>query len=183
MSTPAKNNGLGSGELIRSGLTDQVKAIAGYERVIWKLRVGYVLVLNGALALALRGSGSPLQILEDFKYRYPLFSIIVGISVTFFFIDFGYVRKKLKFVVARELLIDLACGKNFNPESEKVKECLKEILHVAGETRPTKLPPKAKSEYYEKRRWNLGWILLPIYLPLPLLSLLFLISTRHGPAG
>ena len=166
-------NGLTSERLITSGLADQVSAIAGYESVIWKLRVGYVLVLNGALALALKGSGNPLEILSNLRYSHPLFGIVVGISLTFFLIDFGYVRKKLKFVVARELLIDLACSQNFDPRDSRVKECLKEILHIAGESRPTKLPETAKSEYYEKRRWNLFWILLPIYTALPILCVLF----------
>ncbi|HJT67952.1 MAG TPA: hypothetical protein VJ749_15950 [Pyrinomonadaceae bacterium] len=123
MSTPTQSDSL-NGDLIKSGLVDQVNAIAGYERVIWKLRVGYVLVLNGALALAFRGSENPLQILSEWKYSYPIFAIVVGISLTFFFIDFGYVRKKLKFVVARELLIELACQGNSDLQSKKFRECL-----------------------------------------------------------
>ena len=168
-----QNESLTSERLITSGLTDQVSAIAGYESVIWKLRVGYVLVLNGALALALKGSGNPLEILSNLKYSHPLFAIVVGISLTFFFIDFGYVRKKLKFVVARELLIDLACSQEFDPRDLRVKDSLRKILHIAGETRPKKLPETAKSEYYEKRMWNLLWILLPIYTALPILCVLF----------
>jgi len=171
-------NSLTSEQLITSGLADQVSAIAGYERVIWKLRVGYVLVLNGALALILKGSGNPLDILSTLKYSHPLFAVVCGISLTFFFIDFGYVRKKLKFVVARELLIDLACRPGFDPETDEVKVCLKEILHIAGETRPTKLPLSAKNEYKEKRSWNLFWILLPIYTAVPLLCLLFTTISR-----
>lgn len=170
---PSRDESLASEQLITSGLADQVRAIAGYESVIWKLRVGYVVVLNGALALVLKGSGNPLEILSNLKYSNPLFAIVFGISLTFFFIDFGYVRKKLKFVVARELLIDLACQPDFDPRSPGVKNCLKDILHIAGETRPAKLPDSAKGEYKEKRRWNLCWILLPIYTAIPLLCLLF----------
>ena len=171
---------LSSAQLITSGLDDQVRAIAEYERVIWKVRVGYVLVLNGALALALRGSGNPLEILSNLKNFHPVIGIVVGISLTFFFIDFGYVRKKLKFVVARELLIDLACSPDFEPGSAAVKKDLKEILHIAGETRPTKLFGDAKAEYYEKRRWNLFWILLPIYAALPFLSVVLTVISWIG---
>jgi hypothetical protein len=180
VSTSSPHETLTSEELIISGLTDQVKAIAGYESVIWKLRVGYVLVLNGALALVLKGSGNPLDILSNLKYSHPLFAIVCGISLTFFFIDFGYVRKKLKFVVARELLIDLACTPDFDPRSPEVKNCLKDILHIAGETRPAKLPSSAKAEYKEKKRWNLFWILLPIYTAIPLLCLIFSTASRIG---
>ena len=170
---PSDDANLTSGQLISSGLADQVRAIEGYENVIWKLRVGYVLVLNGALALVLKGSGSPLDILSGLKYSDPLLVIVFAISLTFFLIDFGYVRKKLKLVVARELLIDLACEPNFNAASEEDKECLKRILHIAGETHPAKLSPRAKAEYEEKKWWNLWWILLPIYTALPLLCLIF----------
>lgn len=175
--TLGQNQGelLTSEQLITSGLADQVEAIGGYERVIWKVSVGYVLVLNGALALILKGSGNPLEILNNLKYSHPLFAIVCGISLTFFSIDFGYVRKKLKFVVARELLIDLACRPDFDPRNAEVKKCLKEILHIAGETRPSKLPGTAKDEYMEKRRWNLFWILLPVYTALPVLCILFTI--------
>lgn len=164
---------LTSEQLIKSGLDDQVNAIAGYENIIWKLRAGYVLVLNGALALVLDG-GKTLDICSkanDPRYSISLFSMILGISLTFFVIDFGYVRKKLKFVVARELLIDLACSPEFNAQNEEVKKSLKKILHIAGETRPRTLPNLAKTEYKEKRKWNLIWILLPIYAAIPLLSI------------
>ena len=171
--TQELDESLTSEHLITSGLADQVNAIAGYESVIWKLRVGYVLVLNGALALVLKGSGKPLEVLNDLKSSHTLIAIVCAISLTFFVIDFGYVRKKLKFVVARELLIDLACSPDFDPRDPKVRECLKEILHIAGETRPAKLPVPAQAEYTEKRTWNLFWILLPIYTALPVLCFLF----------
>jgi hypothetical protein len=171
--TQNQDESLTSEQLIKSGLDDQVSAIAGYENIIWKLRAGYVLVLNGALALVL-GGNKTLDICNqanDYSFSISLFSMILGISLTFFVIDFGYVRKKIKFVVARELLIDLACSPDFNAESENIKKCLKDILHIAGETRPKKLPDLAKPEYKEKRRWNLFWILLPIYAAIPLLSI------------
>ena len=54
--------GLKGEQLIKSGLDDQVNAITGYENIIWKVRAGYVLVLNGALALVIGRNGEVLNL-------------------------------------------------------------------------------------------------------------------------
>jgi hypothetical protein len=171
--SPNQSEELTSQQFIKSGLEDQVNAIVGYEGVIWKLRAGYLLVLNGVLALVLGRSDKALDICNQmtFSNLISVFSMIFGISFTFFFIDFVYVRKKLKFVVARELLINLACGTNFDVKDAKSKKQLKHILHIAGETRPRLLGYKGKPVYKDKRDWNLYRVLLPIYVAVPLLSI------------
>lgn len=179
---PKQGDGLTSEQLIRSGLDDQARAIAGYEGVIWKIRSGYIVVLYGTLTLILGEEGVPnvCAISHNFSQSVALFSLIFGLSLSVFLIDFGYVRKKLKFVVAREELVELACRLDFDIRDQRVRDKLKKLLHVAGETRPAKLSKEARAEYKEKRKWNLFWILLPVYLTTPVLALSIFILCRMG---
>ena len=48
-----ESGGITSGDLIRSGLEDKVRAITGYEEIIWKIRSGYIVLLYGALTFVL----------------------------------------------------------------------------------------------------------------------------------
>jgi hypothetical protein len=171
---------LTSEQLIKSGLEDQVNAITGYEGIIWKIRSGYVVLLYGMLTLVLGKDGIPniCALVHDFSHSLAIFSLILGLSLSVFLIDFGYVRKKLKFVVARELLIELACNINFDVRNKEDRELLKELLHIAGETRPKTLSDEARSEYKDKRRWNLLWILLPVYFTTPLMAIGMFILCR-----
>lgn len=173
---------LTSEQLIKSGLEDQVNAITGYEGVIWKIRSGYVVVLYGTLTLVLGKDGVPniCVITQDSGHSLALISLILGLSLSVFLIDFGYVRKKIKFVVAREMLIEFACSLNFDIRNKEDRERLKELLHIAGETRPSKLPEEVRLEYKAKRKWNLVWILLPVYLTTPLIAICMYMLCRLG---
>ena len=165
---------LTSNELIRSGLNDQIKAIAGYEGIIWKIRTGYVVVLYGALTLVLGKEIPPgsQSIVNNLNQSLTVLPLVIGLSLSVFLIDFGYVRKKLKFVVAREMLIELACEDHINLEDKSDREKLKRLLHIAGETLPKKLPERGHAHYKEKLYWNLFAIMLPIYLTTPLLAVI-----------
>jgi hypothetical protein len=161
---------LSSDELIHSGLSDQVTAIARYEDVIWKIRTGYAVVLYGALTLIIGKEGS--RSFAESPQHMVLILLVVGLSLSVFLIDLSYVRKKLKFVVAREMLIELAFKSDRDLEtSDEDRDRLKAILHVAGETPPRKLPPQARREYRDKLVWNCLWILAPIYTPTPIIAL------------
>jgi hypothetical protein len=81
------------------------------------------------------------------------------------YVDFGYVRKKLKIVAARDRLVELAFDK---PNSHDIK--VETLLRIAGETPPHHLAKKVRDDYTEKRNWNLRWILVPIYVLAPLLG-------------
>jgi hypothetical protein len=154
-----------SQELVRSALDDKVKAISGYEEIIWKIRSGYVVILYGALTLLLGKEGiSDMDLLHS-SLRCIVF-LILGLSLSVFLIDFGYVRKKLKIVAAREKLIEHAFGKNFNSDDRM----LESLLRIAGETPPEHLAPTVREDYKAKRNWNLRWILTPIYATTPVLA-------------
>ena len=48
---PNIETGLAREELIRAELDGKLKAIAGYDEILWKIRAGYVGILYGSLAI------------------------------------------------------------------------------------------------------------------------------------
>ncbi|MEJ2737646.1 MAG: hypothetical protein P8189_29500, partial [Anaerolineae bacterium] len=96
--------------LIGAALESKLGAIGGYDTIIWKIRAGYVAILYGALTLLLGvGGASSLAVITDNPvHAVSILILILGLSATSFIVDFSYVRKKLKVIVARDELIDLA---------------------------------------------------------------------------
>jgi len=159
-----------SEELIRSALDDQVKSIIGYEEIIWKIRSGYVVILYGALTLLLgkEGIGKVVAPNDDYRYLLCILALIFGLSFSVFWIDFGYVRKKLKIVAARDKLVELAFKGKISGDDKMVDR----LLRIAGETPPKLLAKDVRADYEEKRNWNLRWILSAIYAATPILAII-----------
>ncbi len=93
--------------------------------------------------------------------------LILGFSLSAFSVDYGYVRKKLRVIVIRDMLVDIC----YDPGCEFKKE-LRRLLHVAAERSLKKHFPDADSDYNQKLWWNLLWILLPIYATTPVLAII-----------
>jgi hypothetical protein len=161
--------------LIWSALEDKLNAIGGYDAIIWKIRTGYVAVLYGALTLLVgTGGASGIAVItSDFLHSVSIFLLIVGFGVTAFIIDFSYVRKKLRVIVARDALIDIALQSDAEDEEE-----LDILLHVAGETFVKLLPGEAQRDYRAKRNWNLIWILGPLYATTPTIAVIIYLISR-----
>lgn len=160
--------------LIWSALEGKLNAIGGYDAIIWKVRAGYVAILYGALTLLVGTGGASgiAVIMSNFFHAVSIFLLIVGFSATAFIIDFSYLRKKLRVIVARDALIDIA----LQSDAED-KEKLESLLHIAGETFVESLPGEAHMEYKAKRNWNLKWILVPLYATTPVIAFfIYLIS-------
>jgi hypothetical protein len=176
--------------LVHTALKDKRDAIQQYESIIWKVRSGYILILYGALTLVLGRQGVPdiCVLLHSSGNSLALFSLIVGLSVSVFLLDRGYVCKRLKIVAARDRLIDLVC--KCEPEhkgqvkagtasnNDEKKADIFSLLHVAGETAPEDLPKGVGLDYESKLRWNEWRILLPIYLTTPVLAILMFLLCR-----
>jgi len=159
--------------LIWSALEGKLKAIEGYDAIIWKIRTGYIAILYGALTL-LVGSESGIEgFTREFQHAVSIFLLIVGFSATAFIIDFSYLRKKLRVIVARDALMDIAL-----PAQAVDEAMLKILLHIAGETFVTLLPVKAQWDYTAKRNWNLKWILGPLYTTTPLIAAVILLVSQ-----
>jgi hypothetical protein len=157
-------------ELVRQALESKLQAIGGYDAILWKIRSGYLAVLYGSLALILGTSGVPnLHVLAaDLARSVAAISLILGFSVAAFLVDFGYLRKKLKVIVARDELLRLALSPGPDKEAK-----LRFLLQISGEA---PLPdPKifgcARREYKRQRNWNLWWITLWLYFITPVVAL------------
>src|SRR5262245_53579145 len=126
--TPDLGTQIPSLELIRCALDEQVKAITGYEEIISKISSGYVVILYSAVTLLLGKEGLSNRSLSPGN-ALCILVLIFGLSLSVFLIDFGYVRKKLKIVAARDRLMELAFAEHFNSHDIRVEK----LLRIAGE--------------------------------------------------
>ena len=92
--------------------------------------------------------------------------LIVGLSLAAFFVDFAYLRKKLKVVVVRDSLIKIAYDRRYAEDAHAVRK----LLAIAGEASVDELPAECRSPYLRKRNWNLLWIHLPLYATAPAMA-------------
>ena len=124
-------------ELIRMEINGKNQALARYDSVLWKIRSGYAVVLYGALSLIIKTTGG-----ENFTLKFPSFLtfglLIIGFSLFAFFIDYNFLKGKLRVVQASDKLFELshrmATGKDLL-ESQK-KELLKWLQNAGESNRP-----------------------------------------------
>jgi hypothetical protein len=170
-------------ELVKSALEVKLTAIAGYDEILWRIRAGYLAILYGSLGLILGRAGSPdLQALAtDLPKAVAAISLISGFSLAAFLIDYGYLRKKLKVVVARDELIGYLLGKEDGDRTKK----LRFLLRISGEAKVAAkgLFPIAHSEYLRQRNWNLLWITLWLYSTTPVVAVLIYLVARSWKAS
>lgn len=150
-------------KLIHEELSGKLKAIAGYDEIIWKIRAGYLAILYGSLAILLGTEGITnwSSLAEDQARIRALLLLIIGFSTSAFLVDLGYLRKKVKVVVAYDLLIDYVISNSGNLDGIN-----RNLLHISGEAQP------ASSTFRRKVLWNVSWIILPLYGIAPVLALM-----------
>lgn len=167
--------------IVRLELEGLGQAIAGYDEILWKIRAGYFGILYGALTIfwgtgglisAGRGEQTLPDLIGDSTFTFTAFVLIVGFSLAAFFVDFAYLRKKLKVVVARDRLIRIAYDQRYVEDAEEVKA----LLSIAGEASREDLPPKCYEPYAKKRKWNLLWIHLPLYATAPAMAIVVFVA-------
>ena len=124
------------------------------------------MILYGALTL-LVGKELPhlKELAADTTTAVSICFLILGLSLSAFAVDLGYLRKKLRVVVVRNMLVEVV----FEPDSH-LRNKLPFLLHVAAERPLQKHFATAHREYLSKLHWNFLWILLPIYATTPALS-------------
>ena len=151
-------------QLIQSALNDTLTAIGGYDAILWKIRTGYLTILYGGLALIFGKEGIKDfgSLISNIGLSFSVFFLILGFSFAGFIVDFGYLRKKLKVIVCRDLLIGIVLNNN-----SELKNHYKVLLEITGEADVNSFPDDGKDEYIKKRNWNLKWILLPLYATTP----------------
>lgn len=165
---PNIETGLARLELIMAELDGKLKAIAGYDEILWKIRAGYVGILYGSLAITIGTSGIPdLQTLIDKpSLILTLFLLVAGFSISSYIVDRTYLAKKVRVIAARNLLMKLT----LNQEVETTSY-LFSLLAISGELRESELPDQAREEFSRILSENRRSELLPIYATTPFLML------------
>jgi len=162
--------------LIRMALDSKLRAIVGYDDILWKIRVGYAVVLYGALSLVLSKEGAmSLALSNETATRLTVWwtvlcvgALIIGFTLAASVIDAGFQVKKLKVVVARDALVGLWFA-GFPAENA---EHVKALCRIAGEMSIRELPEPARRDFWPKLWSNILWALLPLYSVAPIAALL-----------
>jgi hypothetical protein len=146
-------------------------AINKYEEIIWKVRTGYLAILYAGLTFLVGNADiSKVENLrklpQDNTASLTILFLIVGFSLSAFMVDFSYLRKKMRVTVIRDLLMEYS----YNPECKITREKMYKLLQVAAERDLDEDFDDGPEKYRNKVRWNLAWILLPIYAVTPLLA-------------
>jgi len=124
-STP--QNSLTPAELIRLEIAGKNMALKRYDKILWQIRSGYVIILYGALGL-LSKDGLKLEALNE---RVVL--LVYGFSALACAMDLSFRVRQLRVVTAYNVLMDQAL--KFSLGDTVAAACLQELLHVAGESR------------------------------------------------
>lgn len=139
--------------LLDAELNIKLSAINKYDEIIWKVRTGYLAILYAGLTFLVGEAG--LKNLEVLPTR-PVTTLsigflIVGFSLSAFLLDLGFNQKKLRTIVIRDMLIEIA----HDPKRSCTRVQCTKLLRVAAERPLGKHFPHAHCEYQEKLRWNL----------------------------
>jgi hypothetical protein len=151
-------------ELVRVSLEGKLRAIAGYDDILWKIRIGYAAVLYGTLSIALGKEFLEGVTARPEQARY-LGALVIGFTVAAIVIDLGFQAKKLKVVVTRDALVQLSVKGLLVQNAQQVET----LCRISGEMRVEELPEHAQSKYRRMLKSNICCTLLPLYA-VPLLA-------------
>lgn len=173
--SPVIKTNLAVDELIRAELDGKLKAIAGYDEILWKIRAGYVGILYGSLALII-GTGEKLDLqtmINEPAQIIMLVLLIYGFSLSSYFVDKAYFAKKLKVIAIRDLLTKLTINNTVETMGDPSK-----LLAISGELEVAELPNQAR-EHFNRIFWKgIFRELIPIYATAPIImSLIMLVIT------
>jgi hypothetical protein len=170
-------------ELIRSALEAKLRAIGGYDDILWKIRAGYIAILYGALALLLgtQGISSFCAIVGDRNLSLSLLILIAGFSAAAVLVDLAYKRKKLKVIVSRDFLMRVAYDHVCESHGQ-----LKALLQISGEASVSDIrlfhpQGDATRAYFRKCASNFILIQLPLYSITPILAIVIHRLSSCGP--
>lgn len=154
------------GELITAELDGKLRAIAGYDEILWKIRAGYVGILYGSLAIILGTGGiQDLETIISEPTRIVMLLLLIsGFSLSTYFVDRAYFAKKLKVIAIRDLLTKLTINNAIETTSE-----LSKLLSISGELQVDELPDQARVHFDKIFYRGLFRELFPIYSTAPII--------------
>lgn len=115
--------------LIKDELDGKANAIARYDDMLWKIRSGYAVFLYGAVGLV-AGLVSKGVVEMDTATAVSISVLIFGFSAFAAFLDYSFMRSKLRVVDYRDRLTALAYrraenGGSGDEDQSELLECLK----------------------------------------------------------
>jgi hypothetical protein len=121
--------------LIRNELEGKGNAIARYDEMLWKIRSGYAVFLYGAVGLV-AGLVNKGVVELDMATAASISVLIFGFSIFAAFLDYSFMRSKLRVVDYRDRLTVIAYNraKSDISDTEDQRELL-ECLKNSGEKR------------------------------------------------
>jgi hypothetical protein len=187
------------GELIRSTLDGKVRALSNYDSIIWKIRVGYAIVIFGSLTLLLGKEGSLVgkegsllgreaSIIEDAVWSAGLFILVCGFSLAGGWLDYEFSKRKRRVVISRDKLVDYLWDEKLLDDGDqklldngdekildkKRLDKVRELLHISGEATGKLFYVDQNSSYREDLRSSAYFFCATPLVLLILLSLLLI---------
>jgi hypothetical protein len=168
-------------KLVTAELDGKLKAIAGYDEIIWKIRAGYLGILYGSLALILgtEGVDDLGATISEPTRMLTLVLLVAGFSLSAYIVDSTYLAKKLKVIAIRDLLVKLAIDNSIGTMAD-----LTVLLSISGELQEHELPDQARRDFRKIYSANRYRELFPIYGTAPILMIcLYLIVSMVSAGG
>ncbi|MBI4539342.1 MAG: hypothetical protein HY704_07535 [Gemmatimonadetes bacterium] len=163
--------------LISSALEGKSKATHAYDAITWKIRAGYVAILYGSLALVLGTSGIDQigQLTQDPARSITILLLLVGFSLSAFYVDSIYIHKKTRVTVSRDLLVSVSLKTATVTDLE-----LERLLQIAGDMPDKLLPVQAREALRLRRAENLRELLWLYVTPPTLAAIVFALAFVVG---
>jgi hypothetical protein len=127
--------------LVKNELDGKANAIARYDDMLWKIRSGYAVILYASIGLV-AGLVNEETIDLNRTTALSISVLIFGFSAFAAFLDYSFMRSKLRVVSYRDRLTELAYKRangekmdNENKPKDKEKNELLECLKNSGERR------------------------------------------------
>ena len=130
-----KTNTITYEELIKMELLGKNNAQGGYDSILWKIRSGYAILLYGSLSLIVTSVDKKIITITPDKTPVILSTLIIGFSFFIAFLDYYFLKCKIRVVDGTNKLMDMAFYLSSNKSlSEEQKHQLKILLHNSGES-------------------------------------------------
>ena len=115
--------------LVKGELDGKAGAIARYDEMLWKIRTGYSVLLYGAIGIV-AGLVNEKAIILNSRVAWAVVVLIAGFSVFGALLDYSFMAAKLRVVMYRDRLTELAWSRTTSEtltesENQQLLECLK----------------------------------------------------------
>lgn len=121
--------------LMENELDGKRTAIERYDGMLWKIRSGYAVILYGSIGIV-AGLVNQKILALDGRTSLVIGVLVFGFSAFAAFLDYSFLRSKLRVVEYRDRLIEIAYRRAQNGQlSSEDQEGLLECLKNSGEKR------------------------------------------------